>query len=90
MSVDPINSEQNLFAERAKETIERKYYDEYASENDEKVANKRSDKLEVSDEAKKLQDYRTKINEGYYNKPEVIIDTAIKISEQFPKQSNTE
>ena len=86
MSIDPIKNDQQIVAPKAKEAIERKYYDEYASGQEEKVGNKKSDKLEVSLEARKLQPILTKINEGFYNKPETLIETALKIDTQLPSQ----
>ena len=44
---------------------------------------RRSDTLVLSQEAKKLQPYQAKLTSGYYDKPEVLKATALKISQQI-------
>ena len=47
---------------------------------------KQTDSLEISDEAKKLQPVKQKVEEGFYDRPEVIREVATKLNDDL--QSN--
>ena len=48
-----------------------------------RAAQKQSDKLEISSEARKLQPVLQRVEEGFYDRPEVIRQVARKINEEI-------
>lgn len=80
MNVKGINNNQNVFAVNNKQTLQRKYKEE---QNTELTQNVKSDTLELSGEAKKLQPIMSRISSGFYNNPEILMSTAAKISKEF-------
>lgn len=45
-----------------------------------------NDKLEISNEGKRMQMIQSRINSGYYDKPEVMRELAFKLSRAFPPE----
>lgn len=43
------------------------------------TAKSKSDKLELSDEAKKIQDIKARVQNGFYDNPEVLREVALKL-----------
>lgn len=81
MDIKSVNSDFKVYSEQAKSAEKKEVRAE------ESKANQKSDKLELSDDAKKLQPIVQKISSGFYNKPEVFNITAKNISMQFPPES---
>ncbi len=81
MDIKSVNSGQNVFKPQSKQDLEGKYGKAAASGND-KVGLK-SDKLELSPEAKKLQPIKQKISSGFYDNPDVIDEVARKIFDEI-------
>ena len=86
MSIDPLNSGQELYPTGQTENVGKKYGDEFVPEMD-KAGNKRADTLELSSEAMRLGAIQVKAIEGYYDKPEVLKDVAQKISKELPPEA---
>ncbi len=85
MSVDPLmNNGQRIYPTKPYEALDRKYNEELPKETDDRVTQKRSDQLEISMEARKLSPIIAKVNEGFYDKPEIMKETALRISKSFP------
>ena len=55
-----------------------------APEASEKQAARKKDRLELSSEAKTLQPIEARLESGFYDKPEVLRQVALKLSLQFP------
>ncbi len=87
MTINKINSdnlyrvnEQKGVALREKELVQNHKIQE---EHVQKAVN---DKLEISNEGKRMQMIQSRINSGYYDKPEVMRELALKISRAFPPE----
>lgn len=83
MTVDSVNKSQQLYQTQQTEKVEKRQYEQLASKDEEKVKMQRSDKLELSAEAMKLQPIRQRINEGFYDRPEVMRETAMKLAQDL-------
>lgn len=81
MDIKSVNSGQNLFKPQSKKDVEGKYGKAIQPGSD-KVGLK-SDKLELSPEAKKLQPIKQKISSGFYDKPDIIDQVARKIFDEI-------
>lgn len=92
MGIDALNSGQRIITNNPYEIQEKKYNEELTSKIEDKVAQQqqKADKLELSEEAKKLGPISSKINSGFYDSPEVIRDVAAKISRDIPPGSTFE
>ncbi len=81
MDIKSVNSGPNVFKPHSKQNVEGKY-GRAISSGDDKVGLK-SDKLELSPEAKKLQPIKQKISSGFYDKPDIIDKVARKIFDKI-------
>ncbi|MCX7737000.1 MAG: hypothetical protein N2319_09830 [Candidatus Kapabacteria bacterium] len=87
MTINKINSdniyrvnEQQGVALREKELVQsQKIQEEQAKQSV-------NDKLEISNEGKRMQMIQSRINSGYYDKPEVMRELALKLSKAFPPE----
>lgn len=84
MTLDPLNMNQRIYPTKQYEAIEKKYNEELQSENEEKVNQKRTDSLNISAEARKLSPIVAKVNEGFYDRPDVVREVASRISQDMP------
>ena len=81
MDIRSVNKgSQEVYSVKNKDNLNRKY-----NRSSEDVASKKtsSDKLTLSEEAKKLQPIRQKISEGFYDKPEVLDSVAKKLDKIY-------
>jgi hypothetical protein len=83
MTIGSVSKYQKAAQANAKESLKDKFTEELASNNAGRTAKQPEDRLELSAEAQKLQPIRSKIEEGFYDKPEVIRAAAKKISAQL-------
>lgn len=81
MDIQSVNSGQNVFKPQSKQDLEDKYSKEVPS-GDDKVGLK-SDKLELSPEAIKLQPIKQKVSSGFYDDPDIIDEVARKIFDEI-------
>lgn len=87
MTINKINSdniyrvnEQQGVALRERELVQaQKIQEEQAKQSV-------NDKLEISNEGKRMQMIQSRINSGYYDKPEVMRELALKLSKAFPPE----
>lgn len=87
MTINKINNdnlyrvnEQQGIALREKELVQSQKIQE---EQEKKSVN---DKLEISNEGKRMQMIQTRINSGFYDKPEIMRELALKLSKAFPPE----
>jgi hypothetical protein len=88
MNIRPLNIDK-AYSINSKENLDKKYSEENIKISSESAGKARIDSLEISAEAQKLQPIQTKINEGFYNKPEIIREVASRIAKQFPAPSES-
>ncbi len=55
--------------------------------SEDKKGARAADKLEISPEAQMMSSIMAKMKSGFYNSPEVIKETAQKLSQQLPPES---
>jgi hypothetical protein len=82
MDIKPVNNEQFYYD---KKIIEKRHEDVKIAGNDDQQ-NKRSDKLEISSEANKLQPIQSKLASNVYNRPEILKDVAQRLSKLYPPE----
>lgn len=76
--IDSVNSSKNVFgANKASEALEKRYSNPAKSTS--QKAGVSSDKLELSSEAKKLQPILQRLNNGFYDREEIIQEVAVRI-----------
>ncbi len=81
MAVDSLNNDNRIFpVNNPYEIQKKKYEDEILQQNEEKVTQRRTDTLDISNEAKRLSPIATRLNEGFYDKPEIMREIAKRIS----------
>ncbi len=90
MEIKSLNNERNL--QQVQQKVDVNIQTKQAEKQLNKVyeagqSQKKQDSLQISDEAKRLQQIRNQLNQGYYNQPDVIKSTAISINESFPKNT---
>ena len=78
MTIKSVNSGQNIYKSNEQDEINNKYKSGAEAAGKNAPAGK-SDKLEISPEALKLADVKKKISSRFYEKPEVVKQTAKKI-----------
>jgi|GEM_PF-3221092 len=96
MTIPNINRDNNLQQVQQKGNLEIQKDQQPLSVTDEKSSQAKSDKLEISNEAKKLQNtdaqtmlsIKANINSGYYNRPDVIKNVASEIDKAFPAEGS--
>ena len=94
MTIPNINSDNNLQQIQPKISPDLQKEQQPLSIPDEKASQAKSDKLEISNEAKKLQNtdaqsmlsIKANVNSGYYNRPDVIKNVASAIDKAFPAE----
>lgn len=80
--IDSINKAGGLYPSQTKDTVSSKY--KTVAETSPKSSAKQSDRLELSDEAKRLQPIINKLQSGFYDKDENIRKVAAKINNELP------
>jgi hypothetical protein len=82
MNVQVVNSSSNVYNTNKKNEVSKRYPEENQKNPSTKVA---GDSLTLSEDAKKIQLVKSRIDTGYYEKPEVIQQVAKKLNEEFNK-----
>ena len=82
MNIDSVNSSNSGVYGINSKGLKSKYQE--ASSQTPPAGNVKSDKLELSDEAKKIQMLRARVEKGFYDNPEVIREVAIKLDREIP------
>ncbi len=91
MGIDSLNNENRIFpASNPYEIQQKKYEEEIVQQNDEKVTQRKTDSLEISEGAKRLSPIMTRINDGFYDKPEIMREIAKRISYDLGTGENIE
>lgn len=87
MTINKINSE-NLYRVNEQQglSIREKELVQSQKINEEQAKSSVNDKLEISNEGKRMQLIQSRINSGYYDKPEVMRELALKLSKAFPPE----
>lgn len=81
MAIESLNNDNRIFpVNNPYEIQQKKYEEEIVQQNDEKVTQRRTDTLDISSEAKRLAPIATRLNEGFYDKPEIMREIAKRIS----------
>jgi hypothetical protein len=89
MGIDALQS-QRFFQQNPYEIQDKKHAEELASEQLKSAQKVASDKLEISSDAKKLGPIINRLNEGFYDQPEILRETASRISKDIPPGSRFE
>jgi DNA-directed RNA polymerase specialized sigma subunit len=84
MNIDSVNSSSGIYSNQANKN-NRKSPGKETDAAKSSFSNK-TDKLELSDEARKLKPIQQRIESGYYDKPEVMKEIAKQISFAFPPE----
>lgn len=82
MNIDSVNSSGSGIYGINSKGLKNKYQE--ASSKAPSAGNVKSDKLELSDEAKKIQMLRARVENGFYDNPEVLREVAIKLDREIP------
>lgn len=87
MTINKINSE-NLYRVNEQQglSIREKELVQSQKINEEQAKSSVNDRLEISNEGKRMQLIQSRINSGYYDKPEVMRELALKLSKAFPPE----
>jgi hypothetical protein len=88
MNVDSVNNSSSLYGAQSKSGVNNAAEKNLNTNKESTVS--RSDTLELSDEARRLQPVRNRIDNGFYNRPDVIREAAARISSQFAPESQNE
>jgi hypothetical protein len=88
MNIDSVNNSSSLYGAQSNSGVNNKSNKDVDSKKE--AAMQRSDTLELSQEARRLQPVRNRIDNGFYNRPDVIREAAARISSQFPAESQNE
>ncbi len=83
MKLGPVQPGKPTNTQNEKSKVEKNYQTSEGAS-----VSKSTDKLELSEEAKKLIPIKQKIDDGFYNSYETIRKTAIKILQQLPSENN--
>jgi hypothetical protein len=85
MNIDSVNSAAGIYSnQNNRNTRKSPGRESYAASNS--IANK-TDRLELSEEAQKLNPIQQRIDSGYYDKPEIMNEIAKQISYAFPPEA---
>jgi len=81
MNINSLNRGANVY--KSGNDFKKKYQDDLQSQanNNARVM---TDKLELSEDAMKLASVKQKISEGFYDTPEVLRNTALKLYNELP------
>lgn len=82
MDIKSVNNDQFYYDKK----INEKRQEEIKSANNEDQQKRRSDKLEISSEANKLQPIQSKLASNVYNRPEILRDVAQRLSKLYPPE----
>jgi hypothetical protein len=87
MTINKINSE-NLYRVNEQQglSLREKELVQNQKIQEEQAKSSVNDKLEISNEGKRMQLIQSRINSGYYDKPEVMRELALKLSKAFPPE----
>ncbi len=94
MNIQNVNRENSLKQVQQKPPVEIQKEQIALQSIEEKATQGKSDKLEISNEAKKLQNndaqtmqsVKANINSGYYNRPDVVRNVASSIDKAIPAE----
>lgn len=85
MKIESSNNQRNVYQSQSA-SIKQKYAEQEAMNASKAGSSQRSDRLELSQEAKNLQAIQNKIQSGFYNSPEVLRATAQRLTNEFPPE----
>lgn len=96
MQVQNLNRDNNFIQVQQRNNIDLQKDQQALTAPDEKALQTKADKLEISTEAKKLQNneaqtmstIKANMNSGFYNRPDVIKSTAAAIEKAYPADGN--
>jgi hypothetical protein len=84
MNIDSVNSSAGIYSNQVNRNT-RKPAGRESDTASSRLANK-TDRLELSEEAQKLNPIQARIESGYYDKPEIMNEIAKQISYAFPPE----
>jgi hypothetical protein len=84
MSIDSINNNNNSGIYGINNNLKNKYKNT-SSENT-SAASVKADKFELSEQAQKMQQIKARVEDGFYNNPDILKEVALKLNKEFPKQ----
>ncbi len=90
MTIQSVNNEKNVNQVQQPKELQNKQIEPSVKPLDEAVKPPRKDSLEISSEAKKLQQIQAQVAQGFYNSPDVLRTTATNISRSLENNSNFE
>lgn len=79
MNVNSLNKSANLYSASEQKAIDKRQLDD--TRNNENV--KKGDTLEISNQAKQLSNVKLRIEQGFYDRPEILRQVARKIDEEL-------
>lgn len=83
MNIKSVNTPNSAVYNVNTANLKNKYNSE--ADNSQVASRSKLDKLELSDEAKKIQDIKSRVQSGFYDNPNVLREIAIKLDrELFP------
>ncbi len=86
MDIKSVNSgNKEVFSVNTRNKLDKSYKKDFSEES--ASSSVKSDKLELSEEAKLIQPIREKISSGEYNKPEVYNFLAEKLNDIFASEN---
>lgn len=85
MKIESSNNQRGVFQTQSA-SLKQKYGEQDAKNAAQSAAAHRSDRLELSQEAKNLSAIQNKIKSGFYDNPEVLRQTAQRLSSEFPPE----
>ena len=85
MNIDSVNSSARIYSNQVNRNS-RKTYGNEGNSTSSRVPNK-TDRLELSEEAQKLKPIQSRIESGYYERPEIANEIAKQISYAFPPEA---
>ena len=86
MTINSLNNQRNVYGAQNDSSVNKKYGQKGNENVESRASVQREDKLELSEEARKLQPIKNRVAEGFYERPDVIKTAAAKISQQFPAE----
>ena len=85
MNINSVNRDLNLYNSTSTQ-VDKKSQAQDSSSNKSTVG-RRADTLELSPEASSYNPIKSRINSGYYDKPEIVRELALRLSRNFPPEN---
>ena len=82
MKVDSLNSNRSIYSAKDKAQLSKKYGEDLSTKSSTKAI---TDKLELSEEARKLQPIIIKVQSGFYENHDVFKKVAERLNKELPK-----